>query len=173
MTHWCVWRDTPNILCKMSTELICDWNHHWFFVSIVKWQWSLTFWFETEWISALRVVALCYWILCELTIGADFGEFNVRAMTHWHVCHDSLLCGWLIDVCVMTHWYVCHDSLTCVPWLIDMCAMTYWRVWRDTLNVLCKMTIELTFENVFSSAKHESTSFNNGRLVQKEFSGWV
>jgi len=29
------------------------------------------------------------------------------------------------NVCAITHWYVCHDSLICVPWLIDMCDMTH------------------------------------------------
>jgi len=63
------------------------------------------------------------------------------AMTHFYVCHDSVLCvPWLIstcesdmtdgaqDMCVMPDLYVCHDSFLCVQWLISMCAMTHFYV---------------------------------------------
>jgi len=55
----------------------------------------------------------------------------------------------LIHMCAMTHWYVCHDSLICVPWLIDMCAMTHSYVCHDLFIYVPGLVV--TFQNIFTT----------------------
>ena len=138
MTHWCMWHDP--LICV--TWVIHIWNTFPVnkgskrLASRLIQMYAMTDWYVWHNIWYLRMThwhdSFKYGISAQ-----SMREQQGSCAEHSRgECRVSSICmPWLIDMYAMTHWYLCHDSLICahdllicVTWLFDIGDKTHWDV---------------------------------------------